>query len=124
MKRMLAALALAAVAAPAVAAPGDMSVATFLAKADALRARGPMALFSSDIGLLKAEATAGGQEYRTRLVGERQRGTPSSCPPPRSAMNQNVLLTHLRSYPAAQRPRVTMRAAMADWFVRTYPCPR
>ncbi len=124
MKRMLAALLLIGAATPAFAAPGDMTVATFLAKADALRARGPMALFSSDIALLKGEATAAGRAYRVRLAGERQHGTPSSCPPPRSSMNQDVLMTHLRSYPAPARARTTMTAAMADWFVRTYPCAR
>ena len=35
-----------------VAAAGDMNVATFLQKADALKAKGAMALFSSDLGLL------------------------------------------------------------------------
>ena len=54
MKRFLAVLTmLLAVPMAAIAAPGDMSVATFLNKADALKAKGPAALFSSDIGLLK-----------------------------------------------------------------------
>lgn len=122
MKRTVAAMLLVAIAPPALASPGDMSVGTFLAKADALRARGPMALFSSDIKLLKTEAMAAGRDYRVRLAGERQQGNPSSCPPPRSSMGQEALMTHLRSYPAPQRSRVTMRTAMADWFVRTYPC--
>ena len=44
----------------AAAAAGDMSVATFLAKADALKAKGPLALLSSDIKLLQGEGQAAG----------------------------------------------------------------
>lgn len=124
MKRMVAALFLAVIAVPVSAAPGDMSVAAFLAKADALRAKGPMALFSSDISVLRSEATAGGRAYRARLATERAHGTPSSCPPARSSMNQQILMAHLHSYPAAARAHMSMTTAMADWFVRTYPCPR
>jgi hypothetical protein len=58
-------------AVPALAAGGEMSVATFLAKADALKARGIMALGSSDIGLLRAEGQAAGEAYRARLESER-----------------------------------------------------
>ena len=67
LKRSGMAALLLASATAANAATGDMSVATFLAKVDALKAKGPMALFSSDIGLLKNEAYAAGRAYRARL---------------------------------------------------------
>jgi len=50
----------------AVAESGEMSVATFLAKADALKAKGILAVGSSEIGLLQAEAKASGANYRNR----------------------------------------------------------
>jgi hypothetical protein len=108
--------------APAYAAPGDMSVAAFLAKADALRARGAMALFSSDYKLLKGEGTAAGQAYRARLIAERAEGKPSSCPPRPAPVNSDNLLAHMRSYPAADQARITINTAMADLFIKTWPC--
>ena len=42
----------------------NMPVSTFLAKADALKAKGPLALFSSDIGVLKKEVEAAAVSYR------------------------------------------------------------
>jgi hypothetical protein len=110
--------------AAAHAAPGDMSVAVFLAKADGLRAKGPMALFSSDIKLLKAEGQAAGEAYRARLTREQAAGTPSSCIPRGAKVGSDQVMAHLNTYPAAARPATTMRTAMADYFMRTYPCRR
>ncbi len=107
---------------PALAVPGDMSVATFLAKADALRAKGAMALFSSDYKALQTEGQAAGQAYRAQLTAERAMGKPSSCPPKPAPVNSNSLLAHLRTYPAEQRGHIPMRAAMADLFIKTWPC--
>lgn len=115
-------MAAATMAAPAHAAPGDMSVATFLAKVDALKARGIMAMLSSDVGLLKAEATAAGKGYGDRLKKERTAGHPSSCPPKQTKVSQSMWLNHLSSYPAAQRGQTTLNRAMADMFARNWPC--
>lgn len=123
MKRLMAAIGLALLASPALAVPGDMSVATFLTKADALRAKGPLALLSSDMNLLKTEGTAAGQAYRAQLAQERTQGRPSSCPPQGTRISSDQLLAHLRAYPAPARPRTTMRTAMADYFIKTFPCP-
>lgn len=109
-------------ASPALAAGGEMSVANFLAKADALKARGATALFSSDIKLLRTEGQAAGAAYRARLDAERKAGKPSSCPPKGTRVNSDQLLAFLRTYPESARTRITMRTALADYFIRTYPC--
>jgi hypothetical protein len=110
-------------AAPAAAAPGDMSAATFLAKADALEKKGAMALFSSDIGKLKAEAMAAGRVYRDRLRADKAAGrAPHSCPPQKGSLNSKQLLAHLRTYSPAERQRITMKVAIADLMAKTYPC--
>lgn len=118
------AVVLAAMAAPSVlfAAPGDMSVAAFLGKADALKAKGAMALFSGDISVLKSEGQAAGAAYRAQLAAERTAGRPSSCPPKGVKINSDELLAFLRTYPAAVRPQVPMKQAVADLFARKYPC--
>ena len=105
-----------------MAAPGDMNVAAFLAKADALRAKGPMALFSSDFKLLKSEGEAAGEAYRSRLNAERAAGRPSSCPPKGAKVSSDKLLAFLRTYPEAHRPRTSMKQAIGDFFARNYPC--
>jgi hypothetical protein len=123
MKRAVLCLTLAMlVAAPAQAAPGDMSVATFLAKVNALKAKGMAALFSSDVKLLREEATAAGLAYRARLDKERTAGKPSSCPPKPTKVSQDMWLGHLNSYPAAQRGQINLHRAMADMFAKTWPC--
>ena len=123
MKRFyLAAIAGLLISAPAMAAPGDMNVATFLAKADALRAKGAMALFSSDLKLLKSEGEAAGADYRARLNAERAAGRPSSCPPKGTKVSSDKLLAFLRTYPEAHRPRTSMKQAIGDFFARNYPC--
>lgn len=106
----------------AQAAPGDMSVAAFLAKADALRAKGFMALMSRDYSRLKSEATAAGLDYRSRLKAERTAGRPSSCPPQPTRIDSPMLMAHLRGYPEGERARVPLKAAMADLFIKTWPC--
>ena len=111
------------IAAPAAAAATeDMSVATFLSKADALKAKGFMALGSSDIKLLREEGQAAGMAYGARLQQERAAGKPSSCPPKGTRPSSNQVLDHLRAYPAAKRASISMKAAMADYFIKTYPC--
>ncbi len=108
--------------APAAAAPGDMNVATFLAKANALKAKGLTALFSSDIGVLKSEAMAAGQAYKARLAQERASGKPSSCPPQGTKVGSDQFLAHLESYPAASRQSTSLKQAIADMFSKRYPC--
>lgn len=111
-----------ALATPALAAAGDMSIATFLIKAEALKKQGPLALMSSDFSLLKQEGAAAGQSYRARLVRERAAGKPSSCPPQGVKVDSDKLIAHLRTYPVAARNSTTMSTAIADYFIRTWPC--
>lgn len=125
MNRVALGLSLSAglLAAPAFAAAGgDMTVATFLAKADALKAKGPMALFSSDLKVLQREGMDAGMAYKAQLDAERAQGHPSSCPPSGVKVSPDQVLAHLRTYTPDQRPRVSMRAAIGDMFRKTWPC--
>ena len=132
MLRMLAsicALALAAsLAVPLAAvssAPGDMSVAAFLPKAEALKKKGMMAMFSSDLKVLKAEAEGAASHYRAALAADRKAGrTPHSCPPPKgkASIGADAMMDHLRSYPASRRGSVSMKTAFADLMKKKYPC--
>lgn len=101
-----------------------MTVAVFLEKADALERRGMAAMFSSDIGLLKAEVKGAGavlkaERERARRAGRR----PAYCPPDRIPIKSGALLAHFRSIPPAQRARMEVRDALRLMLIRRYPCP-
>lgn len=116
-------LAYAGLAVPVIAGPGDMNVATFLAKADALKAKGLGAIGSPDIKLLYGAANAAGKTYRAALAADKKAGrTPHSCPPKKAALNSDQLLAHLRTYPATVRPKTTITTAMFDVMKKRYPC--
>lgn len=124
MRLFIPLIATAAIAAPAWAGPGDMNVATFLAKADALKAKGILALGSPDIALLKSEGQAAGNAYRARLQAERKAGKPSSCPPKKAAVRSDALMAHLRSYLPAAQQSTSMKTAMADYSIKVFPCKK
>ena len=125
MNRMIiAGLALLVMPSALLAARGDMNLAVFVAKGEALQAQGPMALFSPDLEVLKAEGKAAGEAYRARLISERGAGRPSSCPPDNAQIVPEELLAFLKKYPANVRPRVTIRQGVADYFIRKYPCKK
>ena len=65
-----------------VSALQAMTVATFLQKAEALQARGPLALLSSDLTLLKTEIATASQSIRAERLAARRAGRrPAYCPP-------------------------------------------
>lgn len=121
MKRlMLAAAALCLVATSAQA----MTVAEFLAKARALQAKGMMAVFSSDLKLLKKEMADISATYRGDLAAARAAGRPPhSCPPPKGQvkLGSNELLADLNKIPQAQRG-MSMKAAFYAMMARRFPC--
>lgn len=119
---MAAAALAAALSVPAQAA---MSVATFLAKADALKAKGIMALGSSDIKLLQQEMQAVGGQYRADIKAARDAGkTPHSCPPATpQKMKSDELLAHFRAVPPEKRGSTSVKTAFYDLMKKRYPCP-
>ena len=115
-------VAVALVPAVPVSAEAPITVAAFLGRANALKAKGIGALFSSEIGALRNLGTTAGAEYRARLAKERAAGKPSSCPPAKAQINSDQFLAHLESYPAPVRERTTLAAAVGDLFARNWPC--
>lgn len=108
---------------PAISAASDMKVETFLTKADALKAKGMLALASSDIGVLKTEGKAAGEAYRARIKSDKAKNLPPhSCPPAKAALKSDDLLAHFRTYNAAQRKQISVKAAFAEMMKKRYPC--
>ena len=106
-------------AAPATAA---ISVDTFLAKIAGLKAKGPLALFSGDIGLLKRESQAAiasmDADKRARLAA----GVPPlHCAPAKSKMTANEMIAGLQSIPPQER-RISLKDGFTRVIIRKYPC--
>ncbi len=117
MKRWLAAVVLGLVAAPAHA---EMSVGTFVTKADALKKKGVMAMMSSDIGLLKREMGAVTVAYRNDIKSARTSGKPPhSCPPAKGSMSSDDLIAHFRTLPA----NTAIKTGFYGLMKKKYPCP-
>ena len=118
------AIALLVIAVPATALQAQtMPVSTFLAKANALKAKGPLALFSSDIGLLKKEIQNSAKALRAEQLAAQKAGRkPALCMPAKASMNSDELLAHFNSIPAAQR-NMRVQAGFAGLMRKKYPCP-
>ena len=118
------AMTLLVIALPATALQAhSMPVSTFLAKANALKAKGAMALFSSDIGLLKKEIQNSAKALRAEQLADQKAGRKSTlCLPAKAAVNSNELLAHFNSIPAAQR-NMSVKAGFAGLMRKKFPCP-
>jgi hypothetical protein len=127
MAKRTAALALLATvtvwALPAQAATGEMTVAAFLGKYEALKKKGLAALTSPDVKLLKAEGEAAGQAYLARMRADRAAGRPPhSCGPAKARIGQGEFIAGVQKYPVTLRDQITLKMAVADMMRKKYPC--
>lgn len=123
LRHAFALLAVPALFLGAVPASARMPAATFLAKADALRRRGPLALFSADLKLLQVEAEAAGDELHAEhlaKVGRHERT--DYCPPNRKLLGPHELIDGLHALPSAELRTLDIKQAMHAILVRNYPC--
>lgn len=110
---------------PAVAQAAEMSLASFLAKADSLEAKGILAIGSLDIAVLKGEMQRVGKAYRADINAQAAARKPAhSCPPPKITMSSDDIMTELRKVPVPKRTAITVRTAFYDVMKRRYPCSR
>jgi hypothetical protein len=117
-------LAVAALIASLAVAPAlaSMSVADFLGTVDGLKAKGPFALFSSDIGKLK-------QEGKSAVIAFYGQAAPAgrprnACPPPKEKfdMGNKEFMGMLEAVPPAQRANTSVAQAVTFGLNRRYPC--
>lgn len=124
MKKPLA-IAAACILSCGAATAQNMPVSTFLAKADALKAKGIMAMMSSDIGLLKSEVQSAGLAYRAeRKASEAKGNPPEICKPENAKLDSDELMASFRTIPAAMRPKTTVKQGMIALLRKKFPCPK
>ena len=112
-------LALAPVAATA------MPVSTFLAKADKLQRKGPLAMFSGDLKLLMGQVKTDAAELRAENKAAAAAGKPKAyCTAPGGVkMSNRDILSAMQAVPPAQRARTSTKDALRAYFARRFPCP-
>jgi hypothetical protein len=121
---VLGALALLAAAA---AQATSLSVADLLAKADSLQRKGVLAMFSSDVGLIKAEAKLDLDAFGAELIAatKAHRALPA-CPPKlgdafKFTFTSDEVLQFYRSIPP-QRRSMSSKDGFAAFMAKKYPC--
>ncbi|MBA3678293.1 MAG: hypothetical protein H0W74_12985 [Sphingosinicella sp.] len=123
MKKLLLAASLAVFPMTALSAQ-NMPLNQFLVRATALEKKGPLALLSSDMNLLKKEITESAKALRAERLAARAAGKkPAYCPPEKSGgVGVEEILGHLRSIPEPQRARMSSKDGFKSLLVRKYPC--
>lgn len=114
--------AIALLAAPAGASA--MPVSTFLVKADSLKAKGPFALFSSDLKLLSNQVKADfAQILSDHAAAKKAHRATDFCPPASVNLTDKDIVAAMQAVPPAARARTDSREALRGLMVRRYPCP-
>ena len=110
------------VAAP-LASAAAMPVSTFLAKADKLQSKGPLALFSGDMKLLQNAIKADSAALRAERLSALAAGKrPAYCPPGAVKMGVKEVLGAMRAVPVARRATTDTKDALRAYFARRFPC--
>jgi len=106
------------------AAPGTAQ--NFLERANRLKAKGPLALFDSDYGRLKSEATAVGKSIGDDRIAAERAGRPVlyCSPNARAQLGSYEFIDGLEAIPAAERYRMNLKEAMVRVLQKKYPCRR
>ena len=118
-KAVIAAMLVGGMAMPASAA---MTVGTFLARANALRDQGPMALMSPDFPALKAEAKAATTQLKAERAARAAAGKPPiACVPEGESVGIMDMLDGLAALPAADQKR-PLKDGYARVLAKRFPC--
>ena len=119
MRILIAGLAAALLATPATAA---MTVGTFLTKANALKAQGPMALMSPDFALLRSEAQAATAALKAERAQRKARGLkPIACVPEGQSIGINEMLDGLAALSPAEK-KLPLKDGYARVIAKRFPC--
>lgn len=101
-----------------------MPVSTFLAKADRLQKKGPLALFSGDFKLLMNQVKADAAQLRAENKAAEAAGRPKAYCTPASGVkltNKDVVGA-MQAVPPAERASTSTKAALRAYFARRFPC--
>lgn len=115
----------AALLVPVAASAQSMNAENFLSRANKLKAKGPLALFSrGEIKALMDEGKASGDAARRqRLAAVKAGRKPRYCPPDGpQQMDSDEFMTRLAAIPRVERQRINMAEAMTRILIVKFPC--
>jgi hypothetical protein len=94
-----------------------MSVVDFLTKAEALKAKGMIAMFSGDADVVRSEIKSAAIAYRSDVAAGKP---PRSFPPPKGSvkLDSDELIANFRTIPAQRQATMSVRATFVR--VRTH----
>ena len=103
----------------------SMPVPQFLAKADSLKKKGPLALLSGDLSVLKKEVTESARLLRAERIDAPTAGRkPAYCPrKDAGSLGAEEVLSHFRSIPPTQAARMQVKDGMRGLLAKKFPCP-
>lgn len=107
-----------------LATPADaaMTVGTFVAKANALRANPLTAIMSPDFGTLRAEAQAAAAQLKVERDARQAAGKPPlACVPAGQSIGITEMIDGLAALPTADQ-RLPLKAGYAKVIAHRYPC--
>lgn len=117
--------AVAALMIPAAASAQSMNAENFLQRANKLKAKGPMALFSGgEIKKLMREGQAAGKASAARAKADKAAGRPARfcAPPGPQKMGSDEYMQRLAAIPRAERARIDMTEATTRIMAAKFPC--
>ena len=119
-------VAAAAILLPSMASAQSMNAEAFYKRSQALKAKGPLAMFSQgEIKILMTEAQNAGKAARAaRLAAAASGQPPRACPPEKSSMGADEFMQRLGAIPLADRRRINMTKAMIRITIARFPCRR
>lgn len=118
------AIGLALAAAP-LSAASAMPVSVFLAKVEALKKKGPLALFSrGEIKRLGNQIQLDAAELRKERLAAKAAGRPQAfCPPEGGVkMTDKDVLVAMEAVAPAQRSRTSTKDALRVYMAKRFPC--
>lgn len=100
-----------------------MPVSTFIQKAAAMKARGPLAAFSGDVGLLKRQVQQDGQQLKVENKALEAAGKRKHyCAPEGAALTLKDIMSAVNAVPPAERSRTTTKQAFRNYIALRHPC--
>lgn len=113
--------------ATSAASAQSMNADVFLQRANKLKAKGPLAIFSRDeIKVLMTEGKNATEAARQQRLGAVKAGKkPRYCPPEaKGSMDSDEFMNRLAAIPRGERQRINMTEAMNRILIAKFPCRR
>lgn len=103
-------------------ASAEMTVAQFLPKANALQAKGAMAIFSSDLRPIMREMKSVSAQLKAEGEQRKAAGLPRrTCPPEGTKLTSAEVLAMLNTIPPAQRG-ISVKDGLVRVMMARFPC--